>query len=123
MSDWKEYKLDDIAILVDCEHKTAPIVPDSDFYSVRTANISQGKIDYQNCNRVSEETYLAWTKRSIPANGDIILAREAPVGEVGFVKKNFKVCLGQRTVLIRVNSKNVDNRFLLYFLVDRKSVV
>lgn len=118
MSEWKEYKLEDIAIIIDCEHKTAPIVTNSDFYSVRTANISQGKIDYQSCNRVSEETYLAWTNRAIPVYGDIIFAREAPVGEVGFVEKKFKVCLGQRTVLIRINSNNVDNRFLLYYLVN-----
>jgi len=118
MGEWKKYKLEDIAIIIDCEHKTAPIVTNSDFYSVRTANISQGKIDYQSCNRVSKETYLAWTNRAIPVYGDIIFAREAPVGEVGFVEKKFKVCLGQRTVLIRINSNNVDNRFLLYYLVN-----
>lgn len=32
----KEYKLDDITIVVDCEHKTAPIVSNSDFYSNKT---------------------------------------------------------------------------------------
>jgi len=39
MSEWQEYKLDDITIVVDCEHKTAPIVSNSDFYSDRTSNM------------------------------------------------------------------------------------
>lgn len=118
MSEWKEYKMDEIALIVDCEHKTAPLVDDSLFYSVRTSNISNGKIDYESCNRVSEETYQEWTKREIPSYGDLILAREAPVGEVGIVKPGYHVCLGQRTVLIRVNNPEVHNIYLLYYLVN-----
>jgi len=118
MSEWQEYKLSDIANIVDCEHKTAPIVENSDFYSVRTSNISNGKIDFHNSNRVDFQTYLEWTKREVPKNGDIILAREAPVGEVGMVKNGHKVCLGQRTVLLSIKNDNVDNYYLLYYLVN-----
>jgi type I restriction enzyme S subunit len=118
MRAWKEYKLDEIALVVDCEHKTAPIVESSEYYSVRTSDISGGKIDYQNCNRVDKNTYIKWTNRAIPEPGDIILAREAPVGEVGIVKKGYNVCLGQRTVLIKAQSPEVDNIYLLYYLVN-----
>lgn len=121
MSERKEYKLNEIASIIDCEHKTAPLVQSSDFISVRTSNIANGKIDFENCNRVSKETYEMWTQRMIPEEGDIILAREAPVGEVGLIPSGKKVCLGQRTVLIRINNSSVSSKFLLYYLVNRET--
>ncbi len=118
MSELREYVIKEIAHIIDCEHKTAPLVNDSMYLSVRTSNISNGGIDYESCNRVSEETYRDWTKREIPTAGDIILAREAPVGEVGIIKPGYKVCLGQRTVLIRVDNPEIHNTYLLYYLVN-----
>lgn len=113
-----EYILSEIAEVIDCEHKTAPQIDRSKYYSIRTTDISNGKIKFESANRVSEETYLEWIKRATPEPGDIILAREAPVGEVGWIKDGYKVCLGQRTVLIKVNHSEVSNRFLLYYLVN-----
>jgi type I restriction enzyme S subunit len=115
---WDSRRLDEIAEVVDCEHKTAPTVDSSDFYSVRTTNISGGKIDFGGCNRVSEEIFGLWTRRGIPSAGDIVLAREAPVGEVGLVKDGYNVCLGQRTVLISVKAEEVEKLFVLYYLVN-----
>jgi type I restriction enzyme S subunit len=118
MADWKEYKLGEIAAIVDCEHKTAPIVEKSNYISVRTTDISNGKIDFQKANRVSLETYTGWTKRIVPKEGDIILAREAPVGEVGWIEQNKKVCLGQRTVLLRPEIEKIYPKYLLYYLAN-----
>ena len=113
-----ECKLEDIAEIVDCEHKTAMTVLDSEYYSIRTTNILGGKLDFQHANRVSKQTYIDWTKRATPESGDLILAREAPVGEIGLIKDGYKVCLGQRTVLIKVKSSDVNSRYLLYYFVN-----
>ena len=118
MCEWKECKLAEIATIVDCEHKTAPLIEYGEYISVRTSNIKNGKIDFDSANRVSYETYLEWTKRMKPDEGDIILAREAPVGEVGYVPKNKIVCLGQRTVLIKPNIDYIDSKYLLYYLTN-----
>jgi type I restriction enzyme, S subunit len=117
LSEWK-FRLDEIAEIVDCEHKTAPTVDSSIYRSIRTTDITNGIIDYNNANCVDYETYLEWTKRAIPEAHDIILAREAPVGEVGWIREGKQVCLGQRTVLIKVKSDNVSKRFLLYYLIN-----
>ena len=105
--------------IVDCEHKTAPTealgIP-----SIRTTDIKNGYIDLQNANKVSKETYREWTKRMEPCPGDLILSREAPVGEVGIVPEGTKVCLGQRTVLIRPDCEKVVPRYLLYLLLTRE---
>ncbi len=112
------YTLSEIANVVDCEHKTAPTVDDSEYYSIRTTDISNGRIDFQGANRVTYETYQEWTRRAVPKPGDLILAREAPVGEVGYIKSGYRVCLGQRTVLVQVRSKLVSKRYLLYYLTN-----
>jgi len=114
----RNFRLDEIAEIVDCEHKTAPVVDSSIYRSIRTTDIKNGIIDYINANCVEYETYLEWTKREIPEAHDIILAREAPVGEVGWIREGNLVCLGQRTVLIKVINDDVSKRFLLYYLIN-----
>jgi len=109
--------LSDVALaIVDCEHKTAPTqlcgIP-----SIRTTNIRNGRLDLESANRVSEETYREWTARMEPRVGDLILAREAPVGEVGIVPSGTRVCLGQRTVLVRPDPDQAVPRYLLYLLL------
>ena len=49
--------------------------------------------------------YREWF--AIPQAEDLILAREAPVGNVAIIPKNLKICLGQRTVLIRPDKNKV----------------
>jgi type I restriction enzyme, S subunit len=104
--------------IVDCEHKTAPNAPPGrEFaYSIGTPNIRDGRILLETAKRVDKRTYEEWTVRSIPQEGDLILAREAPVGEVGYVGSGMRVCLGQRTVLIRPDQGKVNPRFLHYVL-------
>jgi len=109
--------LDSIAdAIVDCEHKTAP---EGDGYalSVGTRAMKDGRIVLEACKPVSEDTYVKWTQRMRPLEGDLILAREAPVGQVVRVPGQPRVCLGQRTVMIRPNPSAVHPRFLQYWLL------
>ncbi|MBD2490384.1 restriction endonuclease subunit S [Aulosira sp. FACHB-615] len=103
-------------LVVDCEHKTAP-TQSTGYPSIRTPNIGRGRLILDNVNRVSEDTYKAWTKRAIPQSGDLILAREAPIGNVAIIPQNLKVCLGQRTVLIRADNNKIDSHYLCYLLL------
>jgi type I restriction enzyme S subunit len=103
--------------VIDCEHKTAPEDPMGPYYSVGTPAMSGHKIDFSKAKRISEATFNAWTRRGRPALGDIILAREAPVGLVVRVPEAEQVALGQRTVLLRPDEAKVDPGFLYYALV------
>ena len=105
-------------IIVDCEHKTAQIST-CGYPSIRTPNVGRGRLILEGVNRIDEETYLYWTKRAIPSPGDIIIAREAPIGNVAIIMPGQLVCLGQRTVLVRANPKIVDPRYLTYFLLGK----
>jgi type I restriction enzyme S subunit len=102
-------------LIIDCEHKTAP-TQDTGYPSIRTPNIGRGYFILDGVNRVSEETYQSWTRRAVPQFGDLIMAREAPVGNVAMIQQGLQPCLGQRTLLIRPDSSKVEPAFLNYFL-------
>ena len=105
-------------LIVDCEHKTAP-TQKAGHPSIRTPNIGKGFLILDDVNRVSDEIYLEWTKRAIPQAGDLILAREAPAGNVAVIPENIKVCLGQRTVLIRPKKDTVNSKYLAFLLLSK----
>lgn len=103
------------SLIVDSEHKTAPKDPDGAHPLVRTTNLGRAHVEYAAAQRVNGEVYLGWTRRARPQNGDLILAREAPVGGIGLVPEGIHPVLGQRTVLLRPSAE-VDSRFLMYRL-------
>lgn len=103
--------------IMDCVNKTAPVVEGpTPFKMIRTTNVRNGCVDVSAVRYVTEETYKVWTRRQIPQRGDVILTREAPMGEVGMLLTDDNVFLGQRLVSYRANSKLLDNRFLLFAL-------
>jgi type I restriction enzyme, S subunit len=105
--------------IFDCEHKTAPLELQG-YPSIRTPNIGKGRLLLDNVNYVSEITWKAWTKRAVPEEGDLIIAREAPAGNVAIIPANIELCLGQRTVLLKLNKEKVDPAFICYYLLSPK---
>lgn len=102
--------------IIDCEHKTAPRSK-TGYPSIRTPNIGRGYFLLEGVYHVDQETYEKWTQRGTPKSGDLILAREAPVGNVAIIPKGLRPCLGQRTVLIKPNRERVNPRYLNYLLL------
>ena len=102
-------------MIVDCVNKTAPVVPEvTPYRMIRTTNVRNGRIDLSDCKYVSDDTYQKWTRRARLEVGDVILTREAPIGEVGYVTESEGVFLGQRLMQYRPNPSRLDSRFLLY---------
>ena len=102
--------------IVDCEHKTAP-VSKTGYPSIRTPNIGKGVLDLEGVYRVSDPIYRKWTKRAVPEPGDLIMAREAPAGNVAVIPQGERVCLGQRTLLIKPDSGTTVPHFLAFLLL------
>lgn len=104
--------------VIDCHNKTAPYENEGIFL-VRTTNIREGKLDLVNKIKfVSEKTYKYWSRRAYPQSGDIIFTREAPMGEAAIIPKQTKICLGQRTMLLRTISNLLDNKYLFYNIMS-----
>ena len=115
-----EFLLNEVCeLIVDCPHTTAKDEGEG-FPLVRTPNIGKGRLVYDGMHRVCEDVYNKRNARAIPQENDLIFACEATAGNVALIQKGEKVCLGQRTVLIRPNQEIVNPAFLTYFLLAPK---
>jgi type I restriction enzyme S subunit len=115
---WAWSQLEDcVLMIVDCHNKTAPYT-ESGNPLIRTSNIRDGKFIWENLKFVSDETYEYWSRRCPPEPGDIIFTREAPMGEAAIIPPNKKLCLGQRTMLIRPIEQYLSAKYLLMSLMD-----
>ena len=103
--------------IIDCPHST-PKWQDRGIPVIRNYNLKDGKIDCTNLSFVSEEDYKERVKRAIPEESDIIISREAPMGVVGIVPKEFQCCLGQRLVLLKIDKSKCLPKYLLYTLMS-----
>ncbi|WP_282035009.1 restriction endonuclease subunit S [Metabacillus indicus] len=114
---WQCLTIDDVCTVTDCLHKTAPKVNyETEFKMLRTSNIRNGRIDRVNVNYVTEEIYEAWSNRGKLEVDDVILTREAPMGEVGIIKTNDRFFLGQRMLQLKAKRDVILPDFLYYSL-------
>jgi type I restriction enzyme S subunit len=115
-SEWSRKVISEVCdLIVDCVNKTAPIVEGPTPYKmIRTPNIKNGRVSLEGCRFVEEETFKKWTRRSSVQRGDVLLTREAPLGEVGIVQTDESIFLGQRVMQYRSNPKKMEPQFLLY---------
>lgn len=112
------YELKDLCIdIIDCPHST-PKWLNEGIPVIRNYNISGGQLDLSKLSYVDEETYESRIKRAKPVENDIIISREAPMGEACLVPGNFKCCLGQRLVLLKIDKEKCNPHYLLYALLS-----
>lgn len=104
--------------IVDCEHKTAPIDEQGDCFAVGTPAMRGNVIDYSQARRINAKTFEEWTRRLAPMPGDLLFAREAPVGPVVLIPDGIRIAPGQRTVLLRTDPTLIDSRYLYYLLAS-----
>ncbi len=119
MQDWKIVEIDSVCNkIVDCLNRTAPKVDyETPYKMIRTSNVRHGRVNLESVFYVDMNTFKKWTRRLTPIKNDIILTREAPLGEIGILKTNETVFLGQRTVLYRVEESVCNAHFLYYSLL------
>jgi type I restriction enzyme S subunit len=85
---------------------------------IRTTNVRNGFIDTENVRYVIEAVFRKWTRRALPVPGDVVLTREAPLGEVGIIRYPDSVFLGQRTIMYRADRSRLDPYFLMYSMLS-----
>ena len=87
-------------LVVDCPHST-PTWTEHGKIVIRNNNIKNGRIDFTSPSFTDDEHFAQRIKRAVPKAGDIVITREAPMGEVGMIPEGIECCLGQRMVLLR----------------------
>ena len=115
---WPDVPIKDVCLLaVDCVNKTAPVVEyETPYRMLRTTNVRGGFVDADNTRFVTEETFVKWTRRGVPQKGDVILTREAPLGDVGRLTSDNTVFLGQRLFMYRADPEKLNSKYLAYIM-------
>jgi type I restriction enzyme S subunit len=104
--------------IVDCPHST-PVWTDNGVVVLRNQNIRNGRLDLTEPSYTDEAHFAERTRRALPTEGDLVITREAPMGEVCMIPPDLRCCLGQRMVLLRPNRKRAEPRYLLYALQSK----
>lgn len=106
--------------ITDCINKTAPSVDyRTPYRMIRTTNVKKGQINLLEVRYVEEDIYKKWIRREKPRKGDVVLTREAPLGEAGILEDDCNVFLGQRLVQYRVDLQKLNNYFLLHSILSK----
>ncbi|BDI53725.1 restriction endonuclease subunit S [Escherichia coli] len=106
--------LDNVAEVIDSRHKT-PNYTETGYPMVRVVDIKNGELDLKNTKRVTKDIYEDFSKGRSPQIGDLIISRVGSYGNISYVSKNEKFCLGQNTAFIIPNEKN---SYLYYALIS-----
>jgi type I restriction enzyme S subunit len=99
--------------LIDYRGKT-PVKTDSGIPLITAKIIKGGRIETPT-EFIAKDEYVAWMRRGIPKEGDVVLTVEAPLGEVAQLGPE-KIALAQRVVTLRGKAKLLDSTYLLYSL-------
>ena len=99
--------------LIDYRGKT-PVKTDSGIPLITAKIIKGGRIETPT-EFIAKDDYVAWMRRGIPKEGDVVLTVEAPLGEVAQLGSE-KIALAQRVVTLRGKTGLLDSTYLLYLL-------
>ena len=118
--DWKSAPLSELCEQIsDCPHST-PLWTDRGVIVLRNQNIRGGRMDLSSPSYTDEAHYEQRSRRARLRSGDLVLTREAPMGQVCMIPDNLRCCLGQRMVMLRPDPEKCDSRFLLYSIQSDK---
>ena len=102
--------------VIDCKNRTPPETHEG-APVIRTPNVRHGEFVDDELVYTDPHSYAIWTSRGKPEVGDVVITREAPVGEVCMIPERHQhACLGQRTMLYRPSETLIDPRFFLFAL-------
>jgi type I restriction enzyme S subunit len=117
--EWKSERLSALCEqIADCPHST-PLWTDSGALVLRSQNIRNGRLDLSAKSYTDEVHFEQRSRRARLRGGDLVITREAPMGEVCLIPDGLRCCLGQRMVMLRPDPKKCDSRFLLYSIQSR----
>jgi type I restriction enzyme S subunit len=81
-------------------------------------NLKPLGLDLAETRRLSEEDWPRWTKRVVPAGGDIVFSYEATLGYFAILPQGLRCCLGRRLALVRPLRSPNNGHYLFHYFVS-----
>jgi type I restriction enzyme, S subunit len=104
--------------IIDNLHST-PRYSDDGYPCVRSSDVEWGKLILSDARRTTEDEYLHRIQRGVPGPGDIVFVREGGgTGKAALVETDEKFSLGQRVMMFRPDTDQVEPKFFLYQLLS-----
>jgi type I restriction enzyme, S subunit len=101
------------AAVIDCKNRTPPVTSEG-HPVIRTPNIRDGEFVTDGLVYTDRLSYQIWTQRGKPRSGDVLITREAPVGEACLLPEWLPpACLGQRMMMFRPAPHLLNSQFLV----------
>ncbi|MBI3849157.1 MAG: restriction endonuclease subunit S [Verrucomicrobia bacterium] len=105
------------SLVTDGTHDTPKRVA-SGFPLIKAKEITGGRIDFENCDQISEEEHLEVIARSKPEFGDTLFAHiGASLGEAAFVNTTREFSI-KNVALFKPNPAVIDARYLYYLVTS-----
>lgn len=110
--DWTECKLGDICTqITDGEHATPPRTK-TGVYLLSARNIQNGRLQLEDVDYVSEETYKSLSKRLAPQAGDVLISCSGSIGRVCRIPEGYNFALVRSVAILKPNNHLVNSKFL-----------
>ncbi len=114
---WKHLPVREVCDgLFDGPHATPPVATGGPIF-LGIKNFTPTALDLADVRHISEADYPKWTKRVVPAAGDIVFTYEATLGFFAIVPPDIRCCLGRRTALIRPTPARGDAHYLFEWFI------
>lgn len=84
---------------------------------ITSKNIRDGKINFEDCNYISEEDYLSISANRKIEKNDLLVTMIGTIGETAFVEEYTKF-YGQNMYLIRLDEEKINRKFYNYYITS-----
>jgi type I restriction enzyme S subunit len=112
MSAWPSITIDDACCrIIDYRGKT-PVKSDSGIRLVTAKVVKSGRVNEEPAEFIADSYFDEWMRRGLPELHDTVITTEAPLGEIGLIRTDGRIALGQRIILLRPDPVKMDKRFL-----------
>lgn len=103
--------------LVDCVNDTSDFADSpTGLLGLKSTNVRPYELDLPQRWYVTPEDFDWWNRREVPLAGDIILTREAPMGNACILPEGVRVCLTQRLLVLRTDEAFVEAKYVLHYI-------
>ncbi len=117
-TNWTWARFEEVVFVIDYRGRTPPY-SSKGIPHLRSANIRNGEVQWDNIRYVTKETYDTYMVRGLPESNDILFTTEAPLGEVAFVPDKI-FSLAQRVVVLKPSKDLLDSKFLFYQIMSNQ---
>lgn len=112
--EWSMIEVGEVADIFDGPHATPSFVDQGPIFLGIDA-LNEGRLNLSETRHVTNEIYHQWTRRVVPAPGDLVFSYETRIGQAALIPQGLQCCLGRRLALARPKSDDLNSRYLLYY--------